>query len=82
MEAKIDHFELSIGTILDGIYKLSEERLLINFGFEKVLKNKLADAELTYPKITVVLDQKSVREIFDTSPALIRITVGRSTVAL
>jgi hypothetical protein len=65
LEAQVDHFYLGNGTILDGIYKLSEERLLINFGFEKILKNKLADAELTYPRITAVLDNKSVREILD-----------------
>lgn len=65
LEILIDHFDLSNGTILDGIYKLSEERLRVNFGFEEILKNKLADTELTYPRITVKLDNKSVQEILD-----------------
>ncbi|MGB8474435.1 MAG: hypothetical protein WCE61_10155 [Candidatus Acidiferrum sp.] len=65
LEAKVREFQLDNETILDGLWKLARSTVPFGFGFEKILKTKLADPELPDPKFSFRLEGKSIREILD-----------------
>jgi hypothetical protein len=62
---RLPNFEVHNQTLLDALWKLARDPVTFGFGFEEVLKNKLSDPEIPDPQITLQLENKSMREVFD-----------------
>lgn len=65
LDTMIPAFELENQALLDGIWKLARGPAPFGFGFEKVLKQKSSDPDSAEPRISVLLREKSVREVLD-----------------
>lgn len=65
LDAKLPEFELHNQTLIDGLWELARAPAPFAFGFEKVLKNKLADPDIPDLRFGLQLKNKSVREVLD-----------------
>ncbi len=65
LETKVPEFEVHNQTLVDGLWKLARGPAPFGFGFEKVLKAKLSDPDVSEPSLNLQLKNKTVREILD-----------------
>lgn len=65
LNTMVPEFELRNQNLVDGLWKLAKDPAPFAFGFEKILKTKLADADIPDPKFNLQLKNKTVREVLD-----------------
>lgn len=65
LDARIPHFELKNGDILQGLSILSTQNVTLVLGFERVLKPKRSDPPVPESVFSLNLENTSVREILD-----------------
>jgi hypothetical protein len=65
LDSRVPEFELNNETLLDGLSKLARGSVPFGFGFERMLKNRLSDPEISDTPLTLRLQNKSMREILD-----------------
>lgn len=65
LDIPISHFELTNGTLFDGLSRLSSEPIPLQLGFEEVLKQHDNDIGNPEPRFSIKLDHATVRAILD-----------------
>jgi len=65
LNTMVPEFELRNQNLVDGLWKLAKDPAPFAFGFENILKTKLADADIPDPKFNLQLKNKTVREVLD-----------------
>jgi hypothetical protein len=64
LKLRVQVFDVQEETILEGVWKLARE-VPFGFGFEKLPTKKFMDPDIPGPKITLHLENSSVREVLD-----------------
>ena len=65
LSTMVPEFELNKQTLLEGLWDLARGPVPFAFGFEGVLKKKLADPDIREAQFSLVLKNRTVREILD-----------------
>jgi hypothetical protein len=65
LDTKVPEFELQDQTLVDGLWKLARAPAPFAFGFENVLKKRLADADIPDPKFSLQLKNTTVRGVLN-----------------
>jgi hypothetical protein len=63
--ARIRELKLQDQTLLDALALLSYEDKRLRFGFEEVLKDRFSDPPIANPRLSVDLENKTIRQVLD-----------------
>jgi hypothetical protein len=65
LDATVPEFQIDSQTVLDAVWQLARGPAPFSFGFEKVLKKSLADADMPEKRLVLHLKDKTVRQILE-----------------
>lgn len=65
LDTLVPEFQLRNQSLADGLWKLAKSPAPFAFGFEQVLKKRLADRDPVEPRLNLDLKNKTVRELLD-----------------
>lgn len=65
LDTQLPDFELHNQSVLDGLWKLARGPAPFGFGFEKVLKKRLADPEIQDTSFSLQMKNTTIRQVLD-----------------